>query len=349
MQPTDRPAFADAPELAQDLCAFVDASPSPFHAVAETARRLEAAGFRRLEEVDAWERPAAGGARHYFERGGSLVAWVASAERAAHAGFHVVAAHTDSPNLRVKAKPNTAAAGFRQLGVEVYGGVLLNSWLDRDLGLSGRVMVRTKDGGSEARLLKVDRPLARVPQLAIHLNREVNEQGLALDKQRHMSPVWSVGPADGDGLERFVAGELGCAPEDIRAWDLMLHDVQGSRVIGREEEMIAAPRLDNLASCHAGLKALERALDGGAEPGHTPVLCLFDHEEVGSSSRAGAGGSVLEALLDRVVAVAGARTRTAGARAPTRSACRPTWPTRRTRTTPRSTSRSTGSSSTPAR
>jgi aspartyl aminopeptidase len=300
----------EALEVACDLMAYVDAAPSPYHAVDETARRLDEAGFERLEEVEAWEPAGRGGARCYFVRGGSLVAWAADGGAPAHRGFHIVAAHTDSPNLRVKAQPNVSSAGWRQLGVEVYGGVLLNTWLDRDLGLSGRVMVRA-GAGAEARLLKVDWPLARVPQLAIHLDREVNDKGLVLDKQRHLPPVWALGPGEPGGLEAFVAGELEVARDDVLAWDLMLHDVQGSRLLGREQELIAAPRLDNLASCHAGLTALLAALEQGAEGAsgaHTPVLCLFDHEEVGSSSRAGAGGPVLEALLDRAVALAGGGT-----------------------------------------
>ncbi len=292
-----------AATLAADLCDYIDASPSPFHAVAETARRLEAAGFRRLREVDAW---ASGDAeRCYFVRGGSLVAWVAKPAAPPSRGFHIVAGHTDSPNLRVKARPDVSSAGWRQIAVEVYGGVLLNSWLDRDLGLSGRVMVKGPGGHPEARLLKIDRPLARVPQLAIHLERTVNEDGLILDKQRHMVPVWSLGEAEPAGFSEFVAQAIGVERDTVLAWDLMLHDVQGSKVIGREREFIAAPRLDNLSSCHHGLTALLEVLESGRPTTHVPVLCLFDHEEVGSSSRSGAMGSVLETLLDRVVTVSG--------------------------------------------
>ena len=302
-----------AREIAEDLCAYIDASPSPYHCVAETARRLQAAGFRRLEEADVWSKDSG---RYYLVRGGSLVAWVADGAAAPSRGFHIVAGHTDSPNLRIKAKPNTASAGWRQLGVEVYGGVLLNSWLDRDLGLSGRVIVRSGAGGTtgshpgatEERLIKVDQPLARVPQLAIHLDRGVNDDGLVLDKQLHLSPVWALGELETGGLERFVADRLEVEPGDLLSFELMLHDVQGSKLIGRDAEMVAAPRLDNQSSCHHGLLALLAALESPASSGrfeHTPVLCLFDHEEVGSSSRSGAMGSVLESLLGRVVTVSG--------------------------------------------
>ena len=187
-------------ETAERLIEFIDLAPSPFHATAEVAARLEGAGFRRLAEAAAWAPLDAAGGRCFLVRGGSLVAWTVPAGPPRPArGFRVVAAHTDSPNLRVKARPNTGVAGCRQLAVEVYGGVLLNSWLDRDLGLSGRVMLRA-EAGAEARLVRVDRPLLRVPQLAIHLDREVNQKGLALNPQQHLNPLWSLGPLDERGL-----------------------------------------------------------------------------------------------------------------------------------------------------
>src|SRR6185436_4341191 len=150
----------------------------------------------------------------FLLRSGSLIAWDASRASALESGFRVVGAHTDSPNLRIKPRPNTGAAGFRQLGVEVYGGVLLNSWLDRDLGLSGRVVVRGDDGPS-TRLLKIDRALLRVPQLAIHLDRDVNDRGLVLDRQQHLAPVWALGRPDEHFLQKFVAAELGCEARDV--------------------------------------------------------------------------------------------------------------------------------------
>lgn len=289
---------------AEALGAFVDLAPSPYHATAEVAARLGAAGFAELAELDAWEGTAAGG-RYFVRRAGSLVAWVAPAGLGGAAetppSFRVVAAHTDSPNLRVKARPNTGTAGVRQLGVEVYGGVLLNSWLDRDLGLSGRVMVRDGEGAT-ARLLKVDRPLLRLPQLAIHLDREVNTKGLVLNPQNHMNPVWGLGAVDQGGLERFLATELGVAEGDILSWDLMCHDVQPSRIIGLAREFLSAPRLDNLCSTYCGLEALLAAAD---DTQHVSVLCLFDHEEVGSLSTTGASSPVLKALMERVVLAAG--------------------------------------------
>ena len=169
------------------LLAFLRASPSPFHAVTQAASRLDGAGFVAVAPVSSWrELPPKG----YAIRDGALVAW-ASAGSTPHGPFRVIGAHTDSPNLRLKPRPDTGVAGWRQLAIEVYGGALVNSWLDRDLGVSGRVVT----GAGETALVHVDRPLARVAQLAIHLDRDVNERGLVLDKQQHLTPVWGTGTA----------------------------------------------------------------------------------------------------------------------------------------------------------
>jgi len=302
------------------LLSFIDAAPSPFHVVENAAQELSSAGFGRIDETQAFPHDAR---RGFIVRGGSLVAWSASAAPAAQVGFRVLGAHTDSPNLRVKARPNTGAAGYRQLGVEVYGGVLLSSWLDRELSLSGRVMLRGRPGGpgtdgrAHARLYKHDRPLLRIPQLAIHLDREVNTRGLVLDPQLHMTPVWGVGRTDERALQRFLGRELGCAPDDVLSWDLMLHDVVPATFLGLDREMICAPRLDNLCSCWCALRAL---LGHGAGDGPSAVVCLFDHEEVGSASNRGAQSPLLEYVLERLV-LAGGGSRDDFHRAIARSVC----------------------------
>jgi aspartyl aminopeptidase len=286
---------------ARDLCAFIDASPSPYHVVANAAERLRAAGFRPAHETGSLPGPG----RHYLARGGSLVAWQAP-ERLDR--FRLVGAHTDSPNLRVKPRPDVSRAGYRQLAVEVYGGVLLNAWLDRDLGLSGRVT--TADG--ETRLVHVDRPLLRIPQLAIHLDRDVNEKGLVLNRQQHLAPLWALGAADDEavGFAAVLAKELGLAPDDLVAWDVMAHPVEPSRLAGLDDELIAAPRLDNQLSCWAALSALiaaeadQRGEADGAD-GTARVVVLFDHEEVGSTSERGAAGGFLGSVLERVAAACG--------------------------------------------
>jgi aspartyl aminopeptidase len=206
----------------------------------------------------------------------------------------VFAAHTDSPTLKVKPRPDTGAAGWRQVAVEVYGGALWNSWLDRDLGLAGRLV--RYDGSTV--LVDVHRPLLRVPQLAIHLDRGVNSDGLHLDPQAHLLPVWGLGAAQEGDLLEFLAAEAGIDAADVAAHDLVVHDVAPPALLGQDDEFLAAPRLDNLASVHAGLGAL---LAAAADPGGVvPVFVGFDHEEVGSSSATGAAGPLLETVLTRL-------------------------------------------------
>jgi len=295
----------DRNDLAQiaDLVAFLSAAPSPFHAVAEASRRLQAGGFTPLDPAQSWSDAPD---RSFVARGGSLVAWAGATDRPPETPFRLIGAHTDSPNLRVKPRPDTGRAGWRQLGVEVYGGALVNSWLDRDLGLSGRVMVRGP-AGPESRLLLVDRPLLRVPQLAIHLDREVNSKGLLLNPQQHLTPVWGVGVPDEGGFRRFLAGELDIAADDVLSWDVMVHDVTPPSVLGIDGELLASARLDNLCSCEAAIAALIDAADHRerGEGASIPAICLYDHEEVGSSSATGADGVLLRSVLDRSVLARG--------------------------------------------
>jgi aspartyl aminopeptidase len=286
-----------------DLLAFIDRAPTPYHAVAESAVRLEAAGFSRLDESELWSLLP--GDRHYVLRaGGSLVAFEIGRTPAVEAGFRVVGAHTDSPNLRVKPAADVAAHGYRQLAVEPYGGVLLHTWLDRDLSLAGRVTLR--DGaGTTTHLVDFRRPLLRVPSLAIHLFRELKEQGLKLNAQQHLVPVLGLSdtPELVDLLCEEIAKEGGPRPaqEDVLAWDLMVYDLQPSTRSGAAGEFIHAPRLDNLASSHAGLSALVAAASAGAGD-VTRVVVLYDHEEVGSRSSQGAGGTFLSDALERIAA-----------------------------------------------
>ncbi|MER5861889.1 M18 family aminopeptidase [Kitasatospora sp. NPDC002040] len=290
MSTAARPASFDRTHT-DDLIAFLGSSPSPFHAVASAAERLEKVGFRRVAETDAWDAAAGG---RYVIRGGALIAWYVPEGAGPETPFRVVGTHTDSPNLRVKPVPDTGAAGWRQIAVEIYGGVPLNTWLDRDLGLSGRLALR--DGS--VTLVQIDEPLLRVPQLAIHLDRQVNE-GLKLDKQRHLTPIWGIGPVNEGSLVEYVAERAGVAADAIVGWDLMTHDVQPPSYLGKDRELLAAPRLDNLLSVHAGTAALA-AVAGGALP-YIPVLAAFDHEETGSESDTGAQGPLLGNVLDRSV------------------------------------------------
>jgi aspartyl aminopeptidase len=273
-----------------DLMQFISASPSPYHAVATAAGRLRTAGFRETAETDAFPTEQGG---HYLVRGGTLVAWSVPEGAAPHTPFRIVGSHTDSPNLRLKPRPDTGRVGWRQVGVEVYGGPLWNSWLDRDLGLSGRLALA--DGSQ--RLVHIEQPFLRIPQLAIHLERSTNEK-LSLDPQTHLEPVWGLGtPTDGD-LIAYVAKHAGVAAADVYGWDLMTHDVQPPAYLGRDGELLAAPRMDNLISVHASVAALIAAVGNGDS---IPVLVANDHEEIGSRSDTGAEGPLLLTVLRRLV------------------------------------------------
>lgn len=282
------------------LIDYVDASPTPFHAVKTSAALLEAAGFTRLDEGDSWDLEP-GRAAYVVRNQSTLIAFRVGQEAPASAGFRLIGAHTDSPNLRLKPHPAYVKEGYRQFGIEPYGGVLLATWLDRDLSLAGRVLVR---GEEEARLLKIERPLCRVANVAIHLNREVNSKGLKVDKQKHLPPLVGLGDKKDEGwFEKLLVKELGLSgPEAVEGFDLMLYDVVPSVISGLDEEFVHAPRLDNLGSCHAGLEALTQA---ATSTPFSQVLALYDHEEVGSQSAEGAGGPMLESILERIVLARG--------------------------------------------
>ncbi len=285
------------PALLDDIAV----SPSPYHAVARVATLLEANDFAPVRLTEPM--PTDGG-RFFVCEGGALVAWIQGDRPAA--AFSLVGAHTDSPNLRVRATADVESAGWAQVGMEIYGGVLLNSWLDRDLGLAGRVSVQVGDGEVEQRLLLDDRPLLRIPQLAIHLDRTIREKGLKLDPQLHMTPLWAVG-GDGPGaVNRFVADAVGAEPTDILSWDLMPFDVQLPAIVGRDEDLIASARIDNLVSTFCGAHALAAGADAiDLDAGTVPVLALYDHEEIGSESATGAAGAFVSALLERISAATG--------------------------------------------
>lgn len=270
-----------------DLVDFVVASPSSYHAAATVADRLDAAGFERLDERRPWESVAG---KHYIVRHGAVIAWIAPETLDDDAGVRVVGTHTDSPAFKVKPGDLLTSAGWTQIGVEIYGGPLINSWLDRDLGIAGRLV--TTDG--EQHLVKTG-PICRIPQLAIHLDRQVND-GLKLDKQQHLQPVLTTVPRG--GLMEHLAELAGVAKEDIAFHDLYTFDTQRPGVIGLNEEFLASSRLDNLSSTHAALVAMEEA----EVTRDIAVFAAFDHEEVGSGTTSGAAGPILEDVLMRIAA-----------------------------------------------
>ncbi|SLM88511.1 M18 family aminopeptidase [Brachybacterium nesterenkovii] len=305
------PAVPSAEDLAfaRDLGAFVTASPSSFHAAAEAARRLEAAGFTALDDREEWSAADVRG-RRFVVRDGAFIAWIAADGADAGTPWRIVGAHTDSPALKLKPNPRLGAEGFAQAGVEIYGGPLLNSWLDRDLRLAGRLVLR--DGSVH---LAATGPVARVAQLAVHLDRQVNSEGLKLDPQRHLQPILGLGEIDPVAL---LAEDAGVDAAEVVSWDVVTVDSQEPAVIGARGELFASARLDNLSSTHACLRALLDLADADATgpagadadaeaDADAPISLLVanDHEEVGSDTRSGAGGPFLEDVLVRMHAVLG--------------------------------------------
>jgi aspartyl aminopeptidase len=283
---------------AESLCRFIDAAPTPAFAATALCEALGGAGFAALDpRAPRWDLPPGG---YLVRRGNAVVAFRLRSRRIAR--LALVGAHVDSPHLHLKPNAGYVCEGCLQLGVEPYGGVLLNSWLDRDLGLAGTVALR--DGS--LRPVRIHRPLARVAQLAIHLDRRINDDGLKLNPQQHLAPLWGIAGRDADApaqLRALLAEAVGCPAEAIAGHDLALYDLAPATLGGASNELIFAGRIDNLASCHAGLCAL---LGAGSGPEDTvPVLACFDHEEVGSETATGAEGPVLAHTLERIALALG--------------------------------------------
>jgi len=285
-------------DRSQDLMRFLDASPTPYHAVQEVVRRLRNAGFSELDEREEWKL-SPGDLRYVVRGGATIVALSLGEAPPSRTGFRLAAAHTDSPNLRVKPRSDARASGHRQMAVEIYGSPLLHTWLDRDLSLAGRVSLI--DGSTH--LVRFDRPICRISSLAIHLSPTLATDGLRLNPQQHMLATWSLGEEDGTGVESLVAGELtargvaSASRDAVVAFDLMTYDVRGAAAVGANGELVASARLDNLASCHAAVRAL---LARTSPTEMTRGIVLYDHEEVGSQSAAGAGSLFLRGVLSRV-------------------------------------------------
>ncbi len=280
-----------APRSAEDLARFIAESPSPFHCVDSAARRLRAAGFAERQRTDP-PGPIAPGEGGFLEEAGTLLAWRAGRDAPAAAGFRILLAHTDSPNLRLKPRPEHSREGYGLWAVEKYGGVLLASWADRDLGIAGRVGVRV-DGGIEARLVRVDRAVARIPNLAIHLDRGVNTEGLRLNPETQMAPIFGLHDGGSQRLLPLLAEAAGCAPEALLDWELGFYDTQAPAIGGLDGDFLFGARMDNQFSCYAAIQGLIDAAPGRA----TQVVALFDHEEIGSLSARGARSVLLRNVL----------------------------------------------------
>lgn len=285
-------------ELTQGLIDYLKASPTPFHATRTLVQSLQAAGFKPLDERESWHTEPGG--RYYVTRNDSaVIALQLGSKPMLESGLRMVGAHTDSPCLKVKPQPELQRQGFWQLGVEVYGGALLAPWFDRDLSLAGRVTY-SRDGRIESQLIDFQLPIAVIPSLAIHLNREAN-QGWPINAQNELPPILAqVASEERPDFRALLADQLsrehGLLADVVLDFELSFYDTQGAAVIGLNGDFIAGARLDNLLSCYAGLQAL---LNAGPE--ENCVLVCTDHEEVGSTSMCGADGPFLEQVLRRLL------------------------------------------------
>ena len=285
-------------ELLVDLKAFLQSSPTPYHAVKAMAKRLDVAGYQYLDEADSWALSEGG--RYYTVRNGSsIIAWcLPKAKSVIESGFRMVGAHTDSPCLKVKPQPEIHKHDYQQLGVEVYGGVLLNPWFDRDLSMAGRVSYLDVDRRRKQALVNFQKPVAVLPSLAIHLDRDANTSR-TINAQTHLPVILAQGTHAGDFksiLSQQLIKEGVADVAEILDYEISLYDTQEPSIVGLADEFIASARLDNLLSCFMGLNAL---LNADSDEG--VLLVCNDHEEVGSMSAAGAQGPMLSQVIERLV------------------------------------------------
>ena len=284
----------DLQNFNQQLIDFIADSPTPFHAVESIKSRLDAAGFSELLESDPWSvKPGEG---YYLVRNqSSIIAW--RQPESFDTGIRMVGAHTDSPCLRVKPTPELYRFNYQQLGVEVYGGALLNPWFDRDLSLAGRVTCKTAAGDLVNKLVDFKDPIAVIPSLAIHMDREANDSR-TVNKQLHLPVLMGQGEDKMDfrALLKAQLQKQGVEVAQVLDYELSFYDTQRPSYIGLNQEFLASARLDNLLSCYIGLQALI-----AADKGQAQMLICTDHEEVGSASACGAQGPILSQWLERLV------------------------------------------------
>lgn len=288
-------------QAAEELVEFIATCPSMFHTATTACERLEAAGFVRLAESEAWQLEAGG--RYYVERNGSSVIAFSLGERAANADayhFQIAASHTDSPTFKLKAVPELdGPGGARRLAVEAYGGMLDYTWFDRPLSLAGRVLVRTGDG-VESRLIAPDRDLALIPSVAIHLDRDQNK-AFSPNRARDLFPLISAGELGAGDFEAYIAREAGTDASDVLGFDLFLVNRVPGRVWGAANEFVSSAKLDDLMCAFMSLRAFLSAKNDDA----ITVWCCFDNEEVGSGTKQGAMSTFLPDVLTRLTAALG--------------------------------------------
>jgi len=284
-----------ADQLNDRLLKFLNASPTPFHAVQTMATSLEQAGFQHLRESESWDLQP--NSRYYTTRNGSsIIAFSLGSEPVASTGIRMLGAHTDSPCLKLKPNPVVIKKGYLQLGVEVYGGVLMNPWFDRDLSLAGRISYRCKSGEIRSGLINFTDPVATIPSLAIHLDREANSAH-PVNPQLHLLPIL-MQTDEKPTFNKLLLAQAKSHIDDIEtilSHELSFYDTQPACMAGIKKQFITSARLDNLLSCFTGMSSLIAASDATSS-----LLVCNDHEEVGSTSAAGAQGPFLRSALERI-------------------------------------------------
>jgi len=276
----------------RELGNFIDQSPTPFHAVSTMSVMLTDAGFNALSEAEDWDLQP-GGKYFVTRNGSSLIAFVVGTDPLAETGIRMAGAHTDSPCLMVKPQPELLNNQYYQLGVEVYGGALLNPWFDRDLSIAGRLIYTDKDGQLKQKLVNFDDPVAMIPSLAIHLDREANS-GRTVNAQTDIPPILMQAQEKQD-FQQLLRERFLKDGEQVMDYELCLYDVQRAATLGLKKEFFASARLDNLLSCFVATKALIEA-----QTNSTSLIVCNDHEEVGSVSSVGADGPFLESVVERL-------------------------------------------------
>lgn len=276
---------------------FLEAAPSSYHAAAVVARELEDIGFVRLGEAEPWNERVLAGGSFVVVRDGAVIAWSVPSGASQTTPVHLIGSHTDSPGFKIKPQPTFTSHGFTQLAVEIYGGPVLDTWFDRELEFAGRLV----DTDGREHLVRTG-PVARIPQLAIHLDRSANDTR-TIDRQRHTQPI--LGVSDVAVVEQ-LATQVGLQVTDVAGFDLISVDAQAGAVFGADGALFAAGRLDNLTSVFASLQAMKRLIARGESAQHISMLAAFDHEELGSQSRSGASGPFLADVLERVYEALGA-------------------------------------------
>ncbi|MCU7940133.1 MAG: M18 family aminopeptidase [gamma proteobacterium symbiont of Bathyaustriella thionipta] len=303
-------SLLDITHFNNDLFHFLDASPTPYHVVKNQIERLKSYGFQRLSESESWLLEK--GQRYYVTRNdSSLIAFVYGHKDILETGVRMLGAHTDSPCLKVKPKAEIVSQSYLKLGVEVYGGALLNPWFDRDLSLAGKLVYQDSNDSIHSCLINFEKSIASIPSLAIHLDRDANKKR-SINPQTDIPPVLMVIDKSDENdaqlnsiLKQQAENQYeGIDIDDILDFELSFYDTQCASYVGLEEDFIASSRLDNLLSCYTGLQALLSANEQG-----TSLLICSDHEEVGSASTSGAQGTFLKSVLERLAGSAESMTR----------------------------------------